>query len=655
MADKTINELSSATSVTSNDLFVLQQAGAAKKLTAQVLENWLVNMADGHGGIQSIAKISTSGLTDTYRITLADQTTSTFTVTNGKSIQSIGKTSTSGLVDTYTISFNNGSPVTYTVTNGKGIQSIGKTSTSGLTDYYTITYTNGTSQTYQVKNGAKGDTGAQTYVHIKWASQEPTATSHTMSDTPDKWIGIYAGTSATAPAYTEYKWYEYKGAKGNTGTAASLQSSVVEYQVSDSGIATPGGVWGTAVPIVPAGKFLWTRVTITFNTGNPIVFYSVAKYGIDGSGAVSSVNSQEPDAGGNVLLTAENVYLSDGSSTTIKTELDGKLSNANGAVTTAKLADNGITTAKVADGAITTAKLASTANAPSATKLQTARAIGNASFNGTAGITLSQMGAMGERSSMQWNTAQGATLGWYTIGTISNINSAVIDVWSTSYSEGKGQLIINYSYAEDGNTKTPSMVYMGSNLSLCIDAFRLTDNATGTYNGVQTLEAHLSNNGNTHQMRFKSLYIDSGFSFVNTPALVTAARRTTAEVSTQEVLNISGKINPEAITSNIELIDVDKEFGFWAVGKFMRCINEGEIFLYLPCHNYVELPIGTEMELFREGGGEVIIEADSNVLLLYPDNFPADYGATVSIGSPHGVVALKQIEEDVWVISGDLG
>lgn len=108
MADKSIDQLNAAEKVYATDLFVLQQSGTAKKLTGQVLENWLVSFADGHGGIQNIAKLSTSGLSDTYRITLADTTPFDFVVTNGRSINSIAKTSTSGLVDTYTISYNNG-------------------------------------------------------------------------------------------------------------------------------------------------------------------------------------------------------------------------------------------------------------------------------------------------------------------------------------------------------------------------------------------------------------------------------------------------------------------------------------------------------------------------------------------------------------------
>lgn len=83
MADKTVNELTQATQVTATDLFVLEQNGEAKKLTGQTLENWLLEMAEGKGGIQSIQKVSSSGLTDTYRITFSDTTTFTYQITNG--------------------------------------------------------------------------------------------------------------------------------------------------------------------------------------------------------------------------------------------------------------------------------------------------------------------------------------------------------------------------------------------------------------------------------------------------------------------------------------------------------------------------------------------------------------------------------------------
>lgn len=217
MADKTISELVAATQVQPNDLFVLEQNNTAKKLTGQILENWLVSFADGHGGIQSIAKTGTSGLVDTYTITLADTTTFTFTVTNGE----------------------------------------------------------------------KGDTGAQTYVWIKWAAQNPTADNQ-LSDIPDAWIGIYSGAADTAPTTrASYQWYEYKGEKGDTGDTGASIATIAR----TSGDGSPG---------------TYDTYTVTLDTGTVAGTFQVYN-GLNGTGAVNSVAGVNPDASGNVRLTASDV------------------------------------------------------------------------------------------------------------------------------------------------------------------------------------------------------------------------------------------------------------------------------------------------------------------------------------------------------------
>lgn len=166
-----------------------------KTSTSGLVDTYTITMTDGTtstftvtnrngNGISSISKTGTSGLVDTYTITLTDGTKPTFTVTNGakgdigekgdtgpqgpqgvkgqdgKSIKEIKKASTSGLTDTYEISLTDGTKSTFNVSNGKGIKSIAKTSTSGLTDTYTITYNDGTTSTFTVRNGEKGDTGS---------------------------------------------------------------------------------------------------------------------------------------------------------------------------------------------------------------------------------------------------------------------------------------------------------------------------------------------------------------------------------------------------------------------------------------------------------------------------------------------------------------
>lgn len=285
MADKSIEQLNAAERVNSSDLFVLQQSGTAKKLTGQQLENWLVSLADGHGGIQSNVKVSTSGLVDTYRITYSDTTTFDYTITNGKSINRISKTGTSGLVDTYTIAYNNGTNSTFTVTNG-----------------------------------AKGDKGNADHVYIKWASVANPGNTD-MSDIPDAYIGVCTTTASSAPTTaSSYKWYQYKGAKGDTGAAAVVTGSSVNYMVADSGTIVPSGSWESTVPNVPQGKYLWTRTRVTFNSGSTITSYSVTRMGLDGSGSVASVNEYSPDENGNVTVTASGIQTEDGYS--VQSHLD---------------------------------------------------------------------------------------------------------------------------------------------------------------------------------------------------------------------------------------------------------------------------------------------------------------------------------------------
>jgi hypothetical protein len=234
MADRAISDLTRVTSVGATDLFVLQQNGTAKSLTGQVLENWLLEFADGHGGIQSITKTGSTGtnpVVDTYRILLTDET-----------------------------------------------------------------YTD-----IKVTNGVKGDTGAAAYVHIKWASQNPTSDSQ-LSDLPDDWIGIYSGTASTAPkTYSSYTWFEYKGDKGDTGDSITAVEKT-------SGT----GAGGTS-----------DTYTVYAGTSKKAVGTFTVRNGMDGSGSVVTVNSQSPDTAGNVTVTGTDIELTSGGAT-IASEMEKK-------------------------------------------------------------------------------------------------------------------------------------------------------------------------------------------------------------------------------------------------------------------------------------------------------------------------------------------
>lgn len=124
MANKAISELPQAQNVNNQDLFVLEQGGLAKKLTAETfiteqgIIDALAEALDGHGGIRSVTLSSVSGRIRTYLITFTDGSATTFQVYDGTTIERIAKTSTAGLVDTYTIFMNDGTTTFFTVTNG---------------------------------------------------------------------------------------------------------------------------------------------------------------------------------------------------------------------------------------------------------------------------------------------------------------------------------------------------------------------------------------------------------------------------------------------------------------------------------------------------------------------------------------------------------
>lgn len=219
MADVAINDLPVATNVQAADLMVLWQqvTGTARSISGQSFTNWLTAYADGHGGIQSIAKTSSSG-------------------------------------------------------------------TDPVVDIYTITYADTTTDNFSVTNGLKGDTGAQTYVWIAYAANQPVSDAD-ISSIPDKWIGIYAGLQSTFANlhYTDFDWYEIKGAKGDTGTPITAVTRT-------AGDGSPG-----------------TTDTYTVYADEDAVGTFTVYQGLNGTGSVSTVNNQSPDASGNVQLIPANI------------------------------------------------------------------------------------------------------------------------------------------------------------------------------------------------------------------------------------------------------------------------------------------------------------------------------------------------------------
>ena len=140
---------------TSTVTFTLKD-GSVGKLKFQQPKNGV----NGENGVsvESIAKTSTSGLTDVYTITLSNGKTTEFSVTNGANGVD-GKDGVSGKDGKNGVDGKNGKDGV-NGSDGVGIVDISKTSTEGLVDTYTITLSDGSTQEFTVTNGKDGENGS---------------------------------------------------------------------------------------------------------------------------------------------------------------------------------------------------------------------------------------------------------------------------------------------------------------------------------------------------------------------------------------------------------------------------------------------------------------------------------------------------------------
>lgn len=138
--------------------------------------------------------------------------------------------------------------------------------------------------------GVPGGKGADGKTYYTWVKYATSASGANMSDNPSgkTYIGL-AYNKATATESTnasDYTWSLIKGDKGDQGIAGDpgkgVKSTVVAYQASSSGTTAPTGTWAASPPNVPAGQYLWTRMTITYTDNATTVSYSVARQGSDG-------------------------------------------------------------------------------------------------------------------------------------------------------------------------------------------------------------------------------------------------------------------------------------------------------------------------------------------------------------------------------------
>lgn len=286
MADKRISQLVEATTITSSDLFVAEQDSQTKKVTGQTFINSLATALSGKGGISSIVKTSTSGLVDTYTITYANQSTSTFTITNGA--QGIA-----GLNAYVHIRYSTNQPTQDSDLHAWADRWMGQATSNSMT-----APTHYTDYTWYDTKGSKGDTGND--------GVSPTLASASVeyadSDSGD--VAPTEGWNSTVPTVQEghFLWtrmiIEFSTGDpiiaysvGKIGTSGSGSGSVTSVGVKS---ASGGGLTVSGSPITSSGTITigHSNQTITAQTSQavyPIKFD--AKGHITGYGTAATAST----------------------------------------------------------------------------------------------------------------------------------------------------------------------------------------------------------------------------------------------------------------------------------------------------------------------------------------------------------------------------
>lgn len=290
MADKRIQDLTPASSIQTNDLFVLEQSGAAKSLSGQILINDLATYLDGHGGISDIVYTPpvAPSLDGTLTITMADETVYSVTVKNGNGITSIGVS--------YGISNNGTDPTT--------VQSWGSTVTPP-TNQYPYGWTR---IRLNLTTGVYTDSYSVT---VK--ADDPSVTVGTVNAQPGPNASATITNSGTAnDPVLNFSFELPQGDKGDTG---DYIVPVVSYGTSTAAATEPSTWYNDPSSIsYSAGNFIWKKTEYTLyeaqtvqDTKTEIIGY-IGQNG-SGSGTVQQITFNgtvyADDGTGNVPMTID--------------------------------------------------------------------------------------------------------------------------------------------------------------------------------------------------------------------------------------------------------------------------------------------------------------------------------------------------------------
>ena len=146
----------------------------------------------------------------------------------------------------------------------------------------------------QGSNGTNGTNGtsptvSSTVIEYQQATDGKNVPTGTWSTTPPTAVaGQYIWTRTTITYSDNATAVSYSvGKNGTNGNSITITSTSVTYQKGTNGTTKPTGSWGTSIPSVGEGEYLWTKTVVNYSDGKSTESYSVSRNATNGRNGTS--------------------------------------------------------------------------------------------------------------------------------------------------------------------------------------------------------------------------------------------------------------------------------------------------------------------------------------------------------------------------------
>jgi len=116
-----------------------------------------------------------------------------------------------------------------------------------------------------------------------------------------------------------------------------------------------------------------------------------------------------------------------------------------------------------------------------------------------------------------------------------------------------------------------------------------------------------------------------------------------------------GKVDPRYASAKTVKVTAGRAFVLTDIGRFIQCDSATAMTITIPAYATVALDADDEIELMQYGAGAVTIAPAAGVTLLsYKDGEANGQSGSRKIAGRYGVVTLKAIARNEWLLSGNL-